>query len=161
MSIRTVVTEGYGAGGSIPSVVLEGYWPEASVPVDIGYPSNRSFLFDSGVPTLVIGDTFREVGSALAGTPQAAFDMSGASSIKACVISHDHTQQLTDTVELAGDILGADWESGDIAVTFSKTVTAQINASEVTLAKVEIQATFDGEDYSWFAVVKLVPGKIS
>lgn len=161
MSIASVVLEGF--GGSIPSVVFGGFGTSSGGSgLPIIAPINRVFLFESRVTkTLVIGDTFREIGTAFAGESQDIYDLSDAAEIKACLVSHDHSRQLTEPVTLSPSARGADWESGRVAIVIPKTLTSRVLVKAETLAKVEIQVSYSsGEEYTWFADVLLRQGHI-
>lgn len=107
---------------------------------------------------LVVGDTFREVGTVYSGTPSRPYPLSLATSVKASVVSHDHKVKLCDTVTLSPNATGAYWPGGRVAVVIPKSVTSQINIKEETLAKIELQVSFNDEDYTWYETVLLVPG---
>lgn len=161
MSISSVVLEGF--RGSASSVVLCGFGA-AGVVENLPHvaPVNRVLLFETlATKTLVAGDTFREICTLFAGEQGDAYDVSGAVSIKACVVSHDHTQQLTDAVVLTRTMRGADWDNGRVAVTLPKANTALITSKRPIFAKLELQVSFPEEDYTWFVVIKVVPGRLS
>lgn len=62
MSIRTIVTEGYGAGGSIAGVVLSGFAPESGVPVVVDTTPPVLALLGANPVALVQGQPFVEPG---------------------------------------------------------------------------------------------------
>lgn len=161
MSISSVVLEGF--RGSLSSVVFCGFGASAEIDnLPHVAPVNRVFLFDSmATKTLVAGDTFREIGTLFAGELGDVYDVSSAVEIKACVVSLDHSEQLSGEVTLTSSMRGADWSSGRVAVTLPKANTASINVKRPILAKLEIQVSFPEEDYTWFVVIKVVPGRLS
>ncbi len=124
-------------------------------------PINREFVFSATAQVLVTGDTFREIGTAYAGATRVAYDLSEAVSIKACIVSHDHSFKMCEQVTLSSTDDGADWDSGVVAVIIPKAITAQIApyATQEMLAKLELQASFDnGEDYTWYETILVRQG---
>lgn len=126
------------------------------------YPIKRTVTWDDGqTPELVIGDTFQHL--ITLNSAGLAFDVSGASSIQACIASKDHATQYSAAVEMASDATGADWSTGDVIIYMTGEQTADI-ADYVTaegLAKIEIQVEIGADKFSWFGAVRLVPGFIS
>lgn len=161
MSIATVVTGGFGPGATIASVVTGGFTIAASVSPST-YPIKRSITWDDGqTPELVIGDTFQHL--ITLNSAGLAFDVSGASSIQACIVSKDHATQYSAAATMASDATGADWSTGDVIIYMTGAQTADI-ADYVTaegLAKIEIQVEIGADKFSWFGAVRLVPGFIS
>lgn len=112
-------------------------------------------------PVLVVGDHFAEMGTAFAGIPSMPYDLAMATDLQACVVTHDHSARLCPPVALLRDALGADWSSGRIMVEFSEAITAQIQVTAETIAKLELQARFGtGQVYTWFGEVYVTPGYI-
>ena len=154
------------------SVTLSGNDGNVSTPLSFNvvvsaqgfsYPEDRVFKFASTLmPSLVVGDTFRGRGTFWAGVPNAVYGVGSASSISAAIISADHTQRYCDPVVQSVSAVGSDWDNGIIVVSLPKDIAAQISAhiKKKETAKVEIQVTIDGEDYTWFSPVQLIPGHI-
>jgi len=130
---------------------------------EFGIPTNREFLFASVSQYLVTGDVFKELGTAYAGDPRAPYSLAAATAIKACVVAYDHSAKLCDQVTLSSDDEGAHWENGVIAVVIPKTITAQIAAyaARETVAKLEIQATLNGDDFTWYETILLRQGFVA
>ena len=127
------------------------------------YPEDRVFQFASTLaPSLVVGDTFRGRGTFWAGVPSDVYGVGSASSISAAIISADHTKRYCEPVLQSVSVVGSDWVNGVIVVSLPKDITAQISAyiEKKEAAKVEIQVTVGGEDYTWFSPVQLIPGHI-
>ena len=113
-------------------------------------------------PTLVIGDTFKRAATLKSGDPSGAYDVSAASAITIAVISKDHARRYCPNVALSSSESGSNWLLGEIVIAIPKATTAQIGriVSRPEAALFELQATIGGEDYTWFADVKLIPGII-
>lgn len=128
----------------------------------IMFPIRRTVTWDSSqTPELVVGDTFQHLITLKSSA--SVFDVSGATSIKACIISKDHSTKYTADVEMSSAASGADWSTGDVIIYMTGTQTAAI-ADYVTaegLAKIEIQVEIGADKFSWFGAVRLVPGFIS
>lgn len=112
-------------------------------------------------PYLVTGDDFIATGTAYAGDPMLPVDLSGATSVRVCVVSADHRHKLCNTVTLAGSEDGAAWERGRVSIDIPADITAAINVERETIAKVEIEAVIDDRSFSWFDFIMLVPGRIN
>lgn len=126
------------------------------------YPYARSIVWDDGkTPDLVIGDTFQH--AVTLSSAGAAFDLSGATSIKAAIVSADHSAELAPAVEMASDSIGADWASGVIMLYMPGSDTAGIAdyVDRETLARIEIQVEIGADKFSWFGAVRLIPGYIA
>jgi len=111
-------------------------------------------------PILVIGDTFKRAATLKSGDPSGAYDVSAASAIYAAIVSADHTERLCSPVALSDSDDGSSWAAGVIVISIPKATTAEITSPILLTAKIEIQVTIAGEDYTWFGAVKLVPGHI-
>lgn len=126
------------------------------------YPFNRSIIWDDArTPELVIGDTFQHLVTLNSnGQP---FDLSGASAIRAVVVSGDHAVAYTAALDMSSESLGADWSGGQVMIYMSGASTAGISefVQAESLGKIEIEATLGVDKFTWFGVVRIVPGQIN
>ena len=132
--------------------------------VIIGMPINRQVTWDEGqTPNLIMGDVFWHTATIKAGNPLAQYDISPASLVKVRIVKADHTQALTDEVEISAGLEGASWISGIMTILIPAEITAQAESyiTRDTLAKVEIQITLNTYKFTWYAPVRLIPGFIS
>lgn len=128
------------------------------------FPISRTVAWDEGAtPNLVVGDTFWHQITLLHGGSSEPFNAAAAESINVAVIAEDHTQAYCDQVAQDIALLGADWGNGIVSLYLSGTVTAQIAAhiTRPTLAKVEIEVVLNGNEFTWYAPVKLIPGYVN
>ena len=114
------------------------------------------------VPILVIGDPFFHVVTLKHGVNEGDFNAGSASSVKVAVISSDHSYAYTDAVEVTDNLAGSDWVAGLVSVYIPDISTKQAASliDRESLAKIEIQVTIAGDEYTWFAPVRIVPGYI-
>lgn len=123
------------------------------------YPFRRTIDWEGGTtPALVIGDTFRQ--RITLNSNGSAYDLSTTTAIQACIVSSDHQTQLNTTRAIERD---ADWSAGLLTINMDADNTAEIAEIITTecFALVEIQVTIEGEKYTWFGAVRLVPGHIA
>lgn len=108
-------------------------------------------------PALVTGDDF--LVPVTLTIDDAAFDMSGATSVLARVVSADHAQALTAEVAQSSGASGASWSAALVVVAFAAADTAAISATG--LANIEIQVTLGGKKSTWFVPIEIVRGQIA
>lgn len=116
-----------------------------------------------GARELVTGDVFHEVGTAYAGTPSLPFNLASAQGISVCIVDAEHSQQLSEPVQLSADAEGADWANGIIVIEIPEAITLPLAsyAKRETMAKLEIQAIVDDKPFTWFGDVLLRQGFLS
>lgn len=91
------------------------------------------------------------------------FDMTAAQSVKAMLVSVDHTEKYMDTpVSMLSTFTGADWSMSLVTIKIPGTATKGITYSGE--ARLEIQVSFtDGastRDQTWFLPVNIVLGNV-
>lgn len=86
----------------------------------------------------------------------AAVDLTGAT-VKAAVISADHTEVWIEPVTCSQAAAGASWATGVLVIEFT---AAQTKPAPTGKALIEIQVTKAGKKTPWFAAVSVVPGLI-
>ena len=134
------------------------------VPVDYVIPINRTISWDEAkTPDLVIGDTFWHVVTLLHGSASEAFDFSDASEVTVAIVASGNTEKYCDQYDQSSSRNGADWANGELSLYLPTTITADI-ANHVTkpqLGKAEIQVTLNGDKFTWYGPVNIIPGHVS
>jgi len=106
-------------------------------------------------PTIVSGDdvslsvTLKKNGS--------TFDMSGATSVKASVVSENHTNIFIAAVTQT-EVAGADWANSLVVVNFTSAQTAAMTFQGRASLEIEVD---DGGKTTFFAQVQAVKGLIT
>lgn len=113
-------------------------------------------------PDLVCGDNFMNSVTLYSGVTPAVFDLSQADTVKAAIVSIDHSKRLTDVVELSSGGAGSDWANGIVAIDMPESVTADAASGlyKSELAKIEIEVNLVGNSFTWFGTINLIPGYI-
>lgn len=154
-TITATDTVGQTATASLPIVV-------SAAPSNIVlFPIKRTVVWDEGqTPNLIIGDAFWHLATLMQGVTSSAFNVASADSISVALVSSNNTARYTEQVELSSGTAGANWGAGILSVLMPGAVTqgaaAFITAPEV--AKLEIQVVIDGNEFTWFAPVNVIPG---
>lgn len=149
------------AGDAVGQAAAGGVLSDAAAP-PAAYPFRRTITWDDRqTPELVIGDTFQHLITLKSNG--SAFDVSAAASVKARVVTADHSDDLTDTADMSSAFTGANWSVGQVMLYMPGTVTMAIAESiqREALAKVEIQVELGADKFSWFGVVRVLPGFIA
>jgi len=79
--------------------------------------------------------------------------------VKAALVSTNHTTELMAEVDQFHYTNGADWANSLVGVVFTEAQTSVI--TETGKALLEIQVTQNGIKTTWFSVVKIIQGHIS
>lgn len=157
----------YGANTATPDDTSSGGFAEppliSGAPAVVLPVARTVSWYGTRTPDFVIGDVFRQVITLNAGEPASPFDLSSATAIRCAVIDKGHTARLTDVVTLSSGDANASWANGRVVIEMSSAVTAQVAdwINEQSFAKVEIDATIEGNHYTWFGVINILPGLIS
>lgn len=161
MSIATLVTDGYGAGGSIAAIVTGGFGQYGSGSQPVVFPINRTVEIDTAENPLVTGDTFSAVCVLKAGDPLRTYDFTSAE-IKVAVVSADHGELWCDAVDQSISLPGNVPASGVLKVRLSTTDTAMCEkfVTGTAEAMLEIQVTDSNGVNTWFADIYVMKGNI-
>lgn len=133
-------------------------------PATFDAPIKRVVDWDTdGVPVLVIGDDFWHLATLQQGLNSTAFNFSNATSVKAAVVSHDHSEAYTAATVITASVAGSDWDGGVLSLLMPSSTTDDMAnvVTKDTMAKVEIELTMGGNTYTWFAPVLVRPGYIN
>jgi len=155
-TVTATDTAGQSASAQLPFSVID-------APAPVAAPYNRTVEWlNVKAPDLVIGDTFVQTLTLKQGSPQENCNVLAAESIKAAIVNDDNSMALSDVVSLSSGATGAAWVNGVLVVDLGEAVTAQA-ASEIkklTYGKIEIEVVLNGDSFTWFAPVKVIPGYI-
>ncbi len=155
-TVTATDTAGQSASAQLPFAVID-------APAPVAAPYNRTVEWlNVKTPDLVIGDTFVQTLTLKQGSPQENCNVLAAESIKAAIVTDDNSMALSDVVSLSSSATGAAWVNGVLVVDLGEAVTAQA-ASEIkklTYGKIEIEVVLNGDSFTWFAPVRLIPGYI-
>ncbi len=126
-------------------------------------PSNRSIVWSDGKsPNFVIGDNFIQTVTLYYNTPTEVCNIVNASSVKVALVTDDHSKLLTGVVDQSLSTVGASWSGGVVVISMGEAVTAEAAAeiTKLTYCKLEIEVVLDGNSFTWFAPVRVIPGYI-
>jgi len=155
-TVTATDTAGQSASAQLPFAVID-------APAPVAAPYNRTVVWlNVATPDLILGDTFVQTLTLKQGSPQENCNVLAAESIKAAIVTDDNSMVLTDVVSLSSSATGAAWVNGVLVVDLGEAVTAQA-ASEIkklTYGKIEIEVVLNGDSFTWFAPVRLIPGYI-
>jgi hypothetical protein len=155
-TVTATDTAGQSASAQLPFAVIY-------APAPVAAPYNRTVEWlNVKTPDLVIGDTFVQTLTLKQGSPQENCNVLAAESIKSAIVTDDNSMALSDVVSLSSGATGAAWVNGVLVVDLGEAVTAQA-ASEIkklTYGKIEIEVVLNGDSFTWFAPVRLIPGYI-
>ncbi len=153
-TVTATDTAGQSASAQLPFAVID-------APAPVAAPYNRTVEWlNVKTPDLVIGDTFVQTLTLKQGSPQENCNVLAAESIKSAIVTDDNSMVLSDVVSLSSSATGAAWVNGVLVVDLGEAVTAQA-ASEIkklTYGKIEIEVVLNGDSFTWFAPVRLIPG---
>ncbi len=136
---------------------------EVAPPLVVGYPYNRTADWLSPLtPKLVIGDSFYNLVTLKQGVNSVVQNVSTAESIKARIVSLDHSEYYSETATLLASDSGSNWSNGLVIVNFPSSHLSGMSAffSSQGYAKVEIEVVLGGASFTWFAPVRVIPGYI-
>ena len=86
-----------------------------------------------------------------------SFAIATGATVKAAVVSVDHSVKYTDDTTLSSAATGADWPNSRVLVAIPKTETEKITVFGE--AKVEIQVA-DSDEQTWYVPAEVLQGQI-
>ncbi len=126
-------------------------------------PTNRAIVWSDGKsPNFVIGDDFIQTVTLYYNTPSEVCNIVNASSVKVALVTDDHSMALTSVVDQSLSTVGASWSGGVVVISMGEAVTVEAAAeiTKLTYCKLEIEVVLDGNSFTWFAPVRVIPGYI-
>lgn len=107
-------------------------------------------------PVIVTGDDVRFPVTMT--VDDAAYDASGATSVKAALVSADRTTKLTGDIVQDAGASGADWANGVIMIEMDATDTADITDYGAAIIEVQVDKSIK---QTWYGAVEIVQGQIA
>ncbi len=134
---------------------------DAPAPVAAPYKRVVEWL-NVNTPDLVAGDAFIQTLTLKQGYPSENCNIAAAESVKVAIVSYDHGVVYSDVVTQSSGESGAAWINGVVVVNLPESVTEQVEGlvNKLTLGKLEIEVVLNGNAFTWFAPVRLIPGYI-
>lgn len=110
------------------------------------------------IPVIVTGDDVSLL--ATLKKDDATFTIDPGATVKAALVSHDHTEVYTDAVVQSSASPGADWANSLVQVIMDGDATSSIAVADQGAALLEVQVDETIKE-TWFGNVQIIKGQIA